>query len=197
MNFFSFFGYVAATSFTPGPNTIMSMSTAGKYGFKRAFRFCLGVFIGFFTVLLLAAAFASVLREYIAGIEIVMKIIGAAYILYLAYVILRDKPREKKESKRKELRPDSTLTGIAMQFINPKGILYAITSMSSFVLPYYEGKPLMILLFAGILAGVALASTVCWALCGSVFERIFTKHKKVLNIVLALLLVYCAVSLFL
>lgn len=34
--------YAFVSSFTPGPNNIMAMLLANKYGFKKTFRFCLG-----------------------------------------------------------------------------------------------------------------------------------------------------------
>lgn len=193
MPYGSFLLYAFLTSFTPGPNNIAAMSTAGSYGFARAFRYCAGVFFGFFVLLVLAAAFSAALSTFVPKMELPMKIIGALYMLYLGFVIVRDKPHgEKKESK---FKPDSVYTGFLLQFVNPKGILYAITSMASFVLPYTQSA-LLIGLFALLLAAIALASTTAWALCGAVFERLFTKHKKALNIVMALLLLYCAVSLF-
>ena len=39
--------------------------------------------------------------------------------------------------------------------------------------------------------------TLCWSAFGSVFRRLFSQHAKTINTVMALLLVYCAVSLFL
>ncbi|MDL2217525.1 LysE family transporter [Christensenellaceae bacterium OttesenSCG-928-M15] len=196
MNFLSFFGFSVSATFTPGPNNIMSMTTAGKFGFKRALRYCIGVMLGFFVLLMLGAIFSSVLGRYIENISFIMKIIGALYMLYLAFIIVRDKPHEKKDTGRKELRPDSILTGFILQFINPKGIMFSITIMSAYVLPYYTDWP-TVALFAGILALMALASTSLWGLGGAVFERVFREHKKVFNAILGLLLVYCAVSLFL
>ena len=35
MNFAAFLSYVILTSITPGPNNIMSMTNAGRYGFRR------------------------------------------------------------------------------------------------------------------------------------------------------------------
>ncbi|HWJ02835.1 MAG TPA: lysine transporter LysE, partial [Verrucomicrobiae bacterium] len=35
-NFAAFLSYVLVTSFTPGPNNIMSMSNASRYGFKKS-----------------------------------------------------------------------------------------------------------------------------------------------------------------
>ncbi len=86
--------------------------------------------------------------------------------------------------------------GFALQFVNPKVILYGITIMSTFILPNYTSY--IILVFVAVsLALVALLSTSTWGLCGATFHKLLKKHGKVVNIVMALLLVYTAVSLFL
>lgn len=193
MNFASFFSYAVITTFTPGPNNIMSMTNAGKYGFKQTLRFCLGVAVGFFALLLCAAGFSALLYAFIPKIKTIMSIIGAAYILYLAYTIVRDKP---KDPSKKHVEPNGFLPAVLFQFINPKGLIYSITIMSSYIMPHYQA-PAILLLFAAGLAITSLASTVLWALLGTGIDRVFSKHKKIINILMALLLVYCAVSLLL
>ena len=47
-NVFAFLSYVVVTTFTPGPNNVMSMSNASRYGFRRSMRFTTGVCAGFF-----------------------------------------------------------------------------------------------------------------------------------------------------
>lgn len=39
--------------------------------------------------------------------------------------------------------------------------------------------------------------TLLWALFGAVFEKFFKKYSKIVNAVMALLLVYCAVTMVL
>ncbi|MDL2257841.1 LysE family transporter [Eubacteriales bacterium OttesenSCG-928-K08] len=196
MNYASFLLYAVITTFTPGPNNIMAMTTAGRFGFKRASRYCWGVFFGFLALLLLAAVFSSALAKIDPRVQIGMKVVGAGYMLYLAFTILRDKPHVQKEDGKRHLEPDRVFTGIIMQAINPKAIFFSITCMSSYVL-VFTSVPLEIGLFALLLSIIALASTMLWAFFGAVFERVFNKHKKVLNVVMALLLAYCAVALFL
>jgi threonine/homoserine/homoserine lactone efflux protein len=65
--------------------------------------------------------------------------------------------------------------------------------MSSFVLPFYSDF-FSIAGFVVLLSAVGFAGTCCWAVFGAAFERVFKKYNKVLNAVMALLLVYCAVS---
>jgi threonine/homoserine/homoserine lactone efflux protein len=120
-----------------------------------------------------------------------MKILGAAYMAYLIIKILT--PSKEHEIKSNN---GSFLIGVFLQLINPKIIIYGITAMSSYILPYYNEMPVL-LLFALLLSFVGLTGTICWALFGSLFSVLFKKHGLILNIIMAVLLLYCAVSLFL
>ena len=189
MNFAAFSSYVLLTTFTPGPNNIMCMSNASKYGFKKTLPFVLGAVSGFFIVICLSAVFTSLLYNIIPTIEPYMLVIGAVYILWLAWTIWRSKPHEEKKGLA---AVNSYGSGLLLQFVNVKGILFGITVMSSFVLPFYRGIP-VISVFAVGLAGVGLLSTLSWALFGAAFERFFKKYSKFTNAVMALFLVYCAI----
>ena len=89
------------------------------------------------------------------------------------------------------------LSGLLLQFINPKIYLYCIMSMEAYILPYYGGQPVILFPFALLLAFIGFAFTMAWAAFGSVFRLLFSRHARVVNTIMALLLVYCAVSLFL
>lgn len=191
MNWPAFCSYVLLTAITPGPNTIMSMSNAAKYGFKRAFPFNVGVLLGFLVVMGLCAAFSSLLYEFIPSVKPYMLVLGAAYILYLAWGIWRDKPHAEKKSRFS--RTNTVAAGAALQFVNVKVILYGITSLSSFVLPHYNSVPVLAL-FCVILSVTGFLCTLLWALFGAVFEKFFKRWSKVVNAVMALLLVYCAAT---
>ena len=189
MNWAAFCSYVVLTAITPGPNNIMSMSNAAKYGFRKSFPFNVGVWLGFLIVVALCAVFSTLLYELIPSIKPYMLVLGAVYILWLAWSIWRDRPHEDK--KRGLSSTTTVFAGTVLQFVNVKGILYGMTTMSSFVLPYYRDIP-TIALFAVILATAGFLCTLLWALCGSVFERFFKNYSKVVNAVMALLLVWCA-----
>ncbi len=47
-----------------------------------------------------------------------------------------------------------------------------------------------------LLAMIGTFGNVCWALAGHLFQRLFRQYGRQLNIVLALLLIYCAVRIF-
>lgn len=190
MNIPAFLSYVVLGSFTPGPNTIMSMTCASRYGFRRGMRFGIGAVLGFALISSLSAVFGVLLFRYLPQIERVMRWVGAAYMLYLAWVIFRDKPHEGKQSA---LRQDSVLTGLLLQFVNAKLIMYNITVFTTFVLPFYR-SPLTLALFVLFLTAVGFASILAWALFGAAFHRLFTTHRRLMNGIMALLLVFCAIS---
>lgn len=199
-NFTAFVSYVLVTTFTPGPNNIMSMSNALRYGFRRSIPFNVGIFFGFFIIISLCSLFSITLYSLIPSIKPVMTYIGAIYILWLAWKTYKSKPQSEGENKNEietenKKSTNTFLTGFALQFVNPKVILYGITTVSTFIVPYYKSV-LMLAIFSTILAFVGFVATCCWSLFGSVFQKLLIENEKVINVVMAFLLVYCAISLF-
>ena len=199
-NWFAFIFYMFVSCITPGPNNLMCMANGTKYGFRKSLRFCLGVTTGFTLILLLAIACNYFIYNYIPVIIKIMTPLGALYILWLAWIIWRDKPKAKKEDAEEEkkfhLDTTSMYSGMILQFVNPKGLLYGMTLITNFVFPYDRSVGM----FAIVLIAnwfMVLFSNLCWVMFGSIFQKFFEDYKKVLNAVMALMLVYCAVSLFL
>ena len=85
----TFFIYCFVTAITPGPANLCSLASAMTYGRKQALVQWRGIFTGYAIV-----AFASSLAVWFLGIVVnkyiyVLTWIGAAYILWLAWHILR------------------------------------------------------------------------------------------------------------
>jgi threonine/homoserine/homoserine lactone efflux protein len=169
----------------------MSMNNAKNAGFKKGIVFNFGIFAGFFVVMILCLIFSTVLYTLVPKIQLPMKILGAAYMVYLIIKTLA--PSKAHEIKNNN---GSFLIGALLQLINPKIIIYGITAMSSYILVYYNEVPILVF-FAFLLAFVGFTGTLCWALFGSIFSILFNKHGKIVNIIMAILLLYCTVSLFL
>lgn len=190
MPLLSFLLFVFVTSFTPGPNNIMAMLFANKYGLKKTIKFCFGVGAGFFVIMLLCSYFNVLLENFIPKIEFIMTILGAIYMLYLAIKIISSSTKAKDDNDDKN---NSFIAGMLLQFINPKGILYGITAISTFILPYHSSN-FSLLFFSLFLAFVGFMSTFCWSMFGSVFQTFLSKYRSQFNVIMALLLVYSAIS---
>ena len=190
-SWFSFLTYAVVTAVTPGPNNIMSMSNGSRKGFRAALPFNLGIGVGFTIVMLLCTAFCDMLASLIPRIKTPMLVAGAAYMLYLAWETFRSGGVEENHSR------DGFVSGLLLQFINPKIYIYCIMSMEAYILPYYHGQVVPLVGFALLLAFIGFAFTLAWSAFGSAFKWLFSAHAKTVNTIMALLLVYCAVSLFL
>lgn len=192
IDWISFLTYAVITAATPGPNNIMSMSNGGRRGFVRSLPFNLGIGAGFSIVMLCCAVLCDGVSSLLPAIKTPMTIVGAAYILYLAWKMLRDNSAVEEAASR-----DGFVSGFLLQFVNPKIYLYGIVSMEAYILPVYHGQLVPLAAFALLLALVGFVFTLCWSAFGDAFKRLFSRHAKATNAVMASLLVYCAVSLFL
>lgn len=190
MPFAPFLIYVLVSSFTPGPNNLMAMTNANAFGLRKTMRFSCGVGCGFLLIMLACSYFNLYLNQLLPSIHIYMNLLASLYLLLLAVKILRDRPGSKESGERK---PISFGAAMALQFINPKGILYGITAVSSFIFPFYRSTPSLIA-FSLFLAFVGFLSTLTWAILGSLLQRVLARYRKPFQLTMALLLVYCAVS---
>ncbi|MCG0275959.1 MAG: LysE family transporter [Thermosediminibacteraceae bacterium] len=189
-NFAAFLSYAFVTTFTPGPNNILSMTFGTRLGFKKALKFISGVTTGFAIVMTLCSYFNLLLFTMIPQFEGFMKLLGAIYIVYLAVKILKSSPEETDSPVDKN---NTFAVGLLLQFFNPKVILYGITVTSNFITPYYKAG-MITFIFSLFLAFLSFLSTCSWALFGAAFQKFLKKHKNAFNIVMALLLLYCAFS---
>ena len=189
---FSFLTYAIITAVTPGPNNIMSMSNGIRKGFRGALPFNLGILTGFSLVMLLCTAFCSLLSSFIPRIKLPMLLAGACYMLYLAWETFRSSASVESSHSH-----DGFFFFFFLQFINPKIYTYCIMSMEAYILPYYADQSLLLFGFALLLAFIGFVFTLLWSAFGSGFKWLFSRHARMVNTVMALLLVYCAFSLFL
>src|SRR5215475_1239009 len=81
--------FVFITTFTPGPNNISSSSMGILYGYRKSLRYLLGITLGFFLIMVSSALISRTLYTLFPWLETVMRVIGAVYILWLAYKTLK------------------------------------------------------------------------------------------------------------
>ncbi len=187
-NLYPFLIYVMVTTFTPGPSNIMSMTNAMRSGYRRTLRFMLGVSTGFFVVMLLCGLLNVVLVSLLPRIQFWLNILGVVYMLYLALHTILSKPVDDLLGKTDLNTFES---GVWMQFLNLKGILYGITVFSVFITPDFKDF-VSLSLFALMFSLLAFISTTCWALGGAVFRSYYQKYYLLFNLIMGGLLLYTA-----
>lgn len=187
-NLAAFVSYVSVVTFTPGPNNIMAMANASQHGLKKSTGFMMGAGTGVLVISLASCYFNLMLFNLIPRIKIFMGVIGAVYMTYLAIKIIRSNPMSGDSTKA----PPRYITGLTLQFVNPKGLLYFVTVTSNFIVPYFS--PTLYLPFALLITAVCVLSLVVWGLFGSVFKRFLSQYHRPFNIAMGLLLIYSAYS---
>ncbi|MFB7140752.1 LysE family translocator [Gottfriedia sp. NPDC056225] len=191
MNITSFIVYCFIVTFTPGPTNIVILSTVHNNGTKKALEYTYGATIAFGLLLVISAIVNSMLIEIISKILIFMQIIGSFYMLYLAYQIY------KMDSSKSSISQRGTfISGFFMQFLNPKVVLFTMTVIPSYILPYYVKMP-AVTISVLLITIIGFLAFITWVLFGTIFKMFLQKHKKSVNVLMALFLVYAAVMIWL
>ena len=195
-DFVAFISYVAIVIYTPGPNNIMSMTHSQRYGFQKTLNFMLGVFTGVSILVFLSCYFNLFLFENVSFFKAIVGPLGALYMLYLAWLIIRPEKNDDPKKKGKGYANKALISypsGVLLQFLNPKGVIFALTVSSNFILPFFKGN-FVYIIFSVSMGLVAFSSVSMWGWFGSLFNRFFSQYGKVFNYLMAGFLVYSAIS---
>ena len=121
--------YLAVSAFTPGPNNLMCMYLGATYGLKGSRRFITGSMLSVLVKALLCGLLNVALASVIPAVIPYLKWAGAAYMLYLAYTMVRG--GLKKDPAVGEKQGESTYSaGILLQVLNMKSWVSAISVFS-------------------------------------------------------------------
>ena len=180
---------------TPGPNNSILTASGIKFGFFRSIPNILGIPTGHgLQLALVCLGLGSLFAAFPVLLDI-LRYVGAAYILYLAYKMFGSLNITATEDKS---RPLKYYEAILFQFVNPKAWVICITAASLF---YPEQENLIIgTLFMVVMSTVInIPSISIWAFGGSVIRFYLNniKLKKIIEWLLALLLIATAISVFL
>lgn len=214
MSLLSLLLYCVVVTFTPGPTNIVILSIAQGEGTRRALMFSAGAAVAFALMLAASAALNSLLAELLPPARPVLQLVGGAYMLYLAWKVygmnvgpdVGDGPAGDTDGGASPNAPETPgvspaprsdralfVTGFLMQFVNPKVVMFTLTVMPSFVALAQGSR-------GGVAAGVAAVSVIGWAAFaawvgfGALLRRFLSAYRRVVNVLMALFLVYCAVA---
>lgn len=184
----NFFVYSIINAFTPGPGNILALNTVTNYGYKKGKPLFEGIFAGYYVVQIICAVFVFGVSAFLPNVLGIMKYIGAAYILWLAVHIALSKPTTGTVEKSA-----SFLKGFLLQFVNVKIYLFGITALTGYVTDYSTSL-WVLLLFELIIATIGTAATLTWVGMGVLIQKVYQKHYRAINIILALILLECVYS---
>ncbi|MCI8551752.1 MAG: LysE family transporter [Lawsonibacter sp.] len=184
----NFLIYCLINAFTPGPGNILALNTVTNYGWQRGKPLFFGIFAGYYVVQFLCAVFVYGVSAFLPDLQDILKYIGAAYILWLAVHIAISQPEQNSVD-----RAASFTKGFVLQFVNIKIYMFGITALTGFVVSYSTSF-VVLLLFELIIATIGTIATCTWIGLGVLIQKLYSKYYRVVNIILALMLLECAYS---
>ena len=189
---FLLIGISCSLGFTPGPNNAVASYSGFNFGIKKTMPLIMGVWLGY-TVLVILINFVliSTFIKY-PLIQEVIRILGTLFLIYLAYKISFSKPT--KEGKK--INPVKFIDTFTFQFLNPKGVMAAITLISNFVLEDdYLNSSLTVIVVCSL---TALTSITAWAFLGKFLRNFATNNNfiKRFNYAMSLLLIVCIIGFY-
>lgn len=193
MDIVSMTAYLAVLSITPGPNNLMTMYLCANFGIKKARRFMLASMASYFVKMLLCGLLNVALASAVPAAVPYLKWVGAAYMLYLAVHIFMDGFKDTQQGEDGISGESTYKSGILLQLLNIKSWVGGLTLFSIFVVPYTTST-VDVLTAVLISSAAMIVSSLLWAVFGTVMRRVYTKHKKICSLIMALSLLWCAVT---
>lgn len=155
-----------AMSFTPGPNTTLSTALAANHGFKRALPFVCAVVVGWGALLALCALGLGALVLAVPLLGLVVKLVGVAYLLWLALKVARSNALSQADAARLNV---GFWQGVALQFVNVKAWMLALAIVSGWIAGH-TNPGLRFAMVLPVMLGYALASNLTYALVGALLR---------------------------
>ena len=179
--------YAFVTSITPGPNNFMLLASGVNFGFLRTIPHMLGIGGGFLSLLIGVGLGLGAMLTAFPALHLVLKFVGGAYLLYLAWRIAMSRSLGKARQGA-GARPMTFLEAAAFQWVNPKAWVMAVTAMAVYTNP--KAPFLSVALVALAFAAVNLPSVSTWAGFGTALRGFLSDpvRLKWFNIAMGMLL---------
>jgi len=175
-------------SISPGPGNFLLLASGVNFGFARSAPLILGISLGFLAmVFVIGLGLGQILREY-GIIYTGLKVVCAAYVLWLAAKIARSRSLSPDTGKAMD-EPISFTQAAFFQLANPKAWAVALIVTVSYTNP--ENYLASLVVMIAIFAVVNLPSISVWALSGMALRRLAGDGTwvAVFNVAMAVLLV--------
>ena len=185
-------GISFSLGFTPGPNNAVASYSGFNFGIKKTIPLILGVGLGYTTlVIIINFALISTFKQF-PIIQEIIRILGTFFLIYLAYKIAASNTSQDEIKKN----PVSFFDTFIFQFVNPKGVMAALTLISKFV---SESNYLMTSVMVIIVCSItAFLSITTWTFLGKFLRKFATNNSfiKRFNYAMSFLILACIIGFY-
>ena len=153
----------------------------------------LGVVTGWTLLSILLILGSTVIFAKFEKLQIIIKILGSIYLIFLAYKISFN----KNKSEKKVAKPVTFINTFFFQFVNPKSIIAGSTAVSLFIdIQSDHLNESIIFVFVMFLA--AVGSQTAWCLMGTYLRKFATSQKFIsnFNYTMSFLLIVCVIMFY-
>ena len=177
------FSFVTAVS--PGPNNTFLLSSGANFGLKKSLPYLNGIMVGLSGMMIALGAGLGVIFNTLPLVYQVLKWVGFAYIVYLAFLIVRS----TSKSETGEPVYIGFVKATTFQFVNPKAWVVVASFMATMV-PVDAGIAATIFICVFFLV-FTYPGALLWAVAGQVLKDWLSNpvRRRVFNIASAILLV--------
>lgn len=168
---------------TPGPNNMMLTASGANFGFRRTIPHILGIEIGLLSMIALSGLGLGILFRSFPIFHQVLKYASILYLLYLSVSIALSQKADS--GSQNGLRPLSIFQAAAFQIINPKVLVMATTSISTFSISG-SGYMLSVMMIITIFGMVCIPAISVWAGFGTMIGKRLnsTTSFRIFNVVM-------------
>ena len=186
-------------SLVPGPDNLFVMSHSALKGWRIGFYTTLGLCTGLIGHTVLVAIGVSVIFQTSAIAFNGLKVVGACYLLYLAWLSVQNKELNLGGTDKNSTNRSYYLTGVIMNLTNPKVALFFLVFLPQFVNTSNDNVTIQIFLLGLLFILSAICVFTSIAYLSSFLENFLKKSKTVnknLNILAAIVYFALAINLF-
>ncbi len=191
MNIPGFLVYCAIMAVTPGPNNLMSLYLGARGGWRGFWSFFGGSMTGLGAKCVLCGLLNVLLAEKVPVLVPYLKWLGAAYMLYLAFCMVKSGVRSGEDEEKSG--EGTFRSGVLLQVLNVKSWVAALSIFSVYIIPFTTAV-IAILSAAATLTFFCGLASLLWCGCGTVMQRLHRRFRLPVSIALAVMLVLCAWS---
>ncbi|WP_084904007.1 LysE family translocator [Burkholderia ubonensis] len=187
MDYLSIILFVISTCVTPGPNNVMLMSSGVNFGTARTMRHVIGINVGFPLMLIAVGLGAGAVFHRYPSLHDVLQVVGAVYMLYLAYRIAT---APTVDFDAKAGAPLGVMPAALFQWVNPKAWVMAVGA----VLTYASTSGTYafdVLVIALLFCVFGSPCSMVWVFFGTFLRRYLAKPRalRAFNVAMSVLLV--------
>lgn len=185
--FLSLVTFAAVATASPGGATTLATASGIQFGFTRSIPLIGGIALGLASLIgIVGGGLGAIVLSW-PELQIALRIVGSAYLLWLAWMIGRlGAPHAKTGSAGS---PTGFVRGLLLLWLNPKGWTMAIAAASAYA--GITDNPVGLALVLGIVFGLAATvSLTLWCMGGQWLSRRLQTEKqwRTVNVVLGILL---------